>query len=637
MKSRTIVSTFFLATLAIGTILVSTKTGANVVTDNVSLAIPVSCSMSSTINSGNEHTDSVMPGTYTKDIGTTNIKVICNDFSGFSIYAIGYTNNTEGNNTMLGTNTNQTIITGTNTSGNVSNWAMRLIKVENGAGGDITYNPGNLSILNDYNAYHAVPDTLTKVAEYKATTGSSTTDQTLGSNIQTTYAAFISGAQAPDTYVGKVKYILIHPATLIAGNYSIAYYAAGGSGTMSAETNIKNYEPHTLATNTFTAPAGGYTFKEWCTAQDSNATPSSPQTTCDGISYANGAIIPVGSEAVGSILNLYAVWEIPAVVFKVGDNIETIIVAANTSPNKPYYASSTNDIRFNNPTNGTTYTVTVVPKPNYKLGSWSTNATNTGLASETLLTTTYTVNGSETLTANGVTGSYDTMMNLTLANCSTTGTNVTDTRNGRSYTVQKLSVDTNNTNTSFCFMLSNLRLDAGTTLNNSTSHVSSSFTLPTENWTSSSQNYYCKPIMKHYAQLNGSEYRDEYYYNWYAARANPYECDSPTRNTNATTTNDSKSLGDICPRNWAILVDGGGDLYINNSTFRTTLLNSKSLATSGVFKSGSQGSVGISGLWWSRTRYDNGYAYNLGLDWRGISRDFYYKNGGIPVRCMRSS
>ena len=177
-------------------------------------------------------------------------------------------------------------------------------------GGGITYNPGNLSILNSYDAYHAVPDTLTKVAEYKATTGSSTTDQTLGSNIQTTYAAFISGAQAPDTYVGKVKYILIHPATLIAGNYSIAYYAAGGSGTMNTET-VKNYEPHTLATNTFTAPAGGYTFKEWCTVQDSNATPSSPQTTCDGTSYNHDATIPVGSEAVGSILNLYAVWNEP--------------------------------------------------------------------------------------------------------------------------------------------------------------------------------------------------------------------------------------------------------------------------------------------------------------------------------------
>ena len=136
MKSSTVVSTFFLTTLAIGTILVSTKTKAsNAATDEVSLAIPVSCSMSSTINPGNEHTDTIMPGTYTGNIGTTDIKVICNDFSGFSIYAIGYTNNTEGNNTMLGTNTNQTIITGTNTSGNTSNWAMKLTKVENGTGG----------------------------------------------------------------------------------------------------------------------------------------------------------------------------------------------------------------------------------------------------------------------------------------------------------------------------------------------------------------------------------------------------------------------------------------------------------------------------------------------------------------------
>ena len=177
-------------------------------------------------------------------------------------------------------------------------------------GGSITYNPGNLSILNSYDSYHAVPDTLTKVAEYKAATGSSTTDQTLGSNIKTTYAAFMSSTQYADTYVGKVKYLLIHPATLVAGNYTIVYNANGGTGTMNSETNVKNYEPHTLATNTFTAPAGGYTFKEWCTVQDPNATPSSPQTTCDdGISYNPDATIPVGTISAGNTLDLYAVWK----------------------------------------------------------------------------------------------------------------------------------------------------------------------------------------------------------------------------------------------------------------------------------------------------------------------------------------
>ena len=510
-------------------------------------------------------------------------------------------------------------------------------------GGGITYNPGNLSILNSYDAYHAVPDTLTKVAEYKATTGSSTTDQTLGSNIQTTYAAFISGAQAPDTYVGKVKYILIHPATLIAGNYSIAYYAAGGSGTMNTET-VKNYEPHTLATNTFTAPAapaGGYTFKEWCTVQDSNATPSSPQTTCGGISYADGATIPVGSEAANSTLNLYAVWEEPpVVVFKVGDNIETIIVARNDdTSNKPYYASSTNDIRFNNPTNGTIYTVTVVPKPNYKLGSWTTDKlNNTGLTDQTLLTTTYTVNGSETLTAIGTSGSYTAMRTFNNASC-TEPTNVTDERDGKSYTVAPIG--------GYCYMLSNLRLD-NTNPNGTQRELESTysditpngmysvFPMPTEDWTSADQNYLCKAIMKHYAQLNGSEYRDEYYYNWYAARANPYECDSPTVNTNATTTNDNKSLGSICPKNWTLPAYNSSTNDISYSSFNTSG-NPGFLATSGRFNSGTQYGVGSYGVWWSSTRYNSSSAYYLALSSGSADRSSRDKGYGFSVRCMRSS
>ena len=331
-------------------------------------------------------------------------------------------------------------------------------------------------------------------------------------------------------------------------------------------------------------------------------------------------------------------WETPAVVFKVGDNIETIIVAANTNPNKPYYASGTNDIRFNNPTNGTIYTVTVVPKLNYKLGSWSTNATNTGLASQTLLTTTYTVNGSETLTATGAyapvgaTGAYTNMKDLTLANCSTSGTNVIDERNGRSYTVQKLTSGS----TQFCFMLSNLRLDGGTELSSSNSHVSSTYTLPTDASQNGWTNDYCRPYMIHYNQVNTSdgsnEYRNEYYYNWPAATAR-----NNSSNTSSCSNDTSNSLGDICPANWSIPADGTGALQLNNDTFRTTLLNSKSLATSGFFYSGTQYSVGSSGYWWSSTRYSDSLAYYLYL----YSGSAYRFNGnkylGFSVRCMRSS
>ena len=83
-------------------------------------------------------------------------------------------------------------------------------------------------------------------------------------------------------------------------------------------------------------------------------------------------------------------------------------------------------------------------------------------------------------------------------------------------------------------MMSNLKLPAGTTLTPSDSNVTGSFTLPTESWTSGDQNYYCKPIM---ATADG-----EYYYNWYAATANPTECENPTSGGNATAENDAKSL-----------------------------------------------------------------------------------------------
>ena len=93
---------------------------------------------------------------------------------------------------------------------------------------------------------------------------------------------------------------------------------------------------------------------------------------------------------------------------------------------------------------------------------------------------------------------------------------VTDSRDGKSYTVANLG---------YCYMLSNLRLDQGITLTSSDSDITPNstyqyFTTPTEEWTNSNQNYYCKAMM---AVKN-----HEYYYNWYAAKANPYECENPT-------------------------------------------------------------------------------------------------------------
>ena len=183
--------------------------------DEVSITVPSSCTMGGNIASGDEHTTTLTPGTYSGDdsdyangIGKTTLTTFCNDYNGFSIYAIGYTGNTYGNNTLTGTNTGVTIPTGVYASGDTtSKWSMKVNKVTDST----TYNPNNMTITNSFSDWHNVPSTYTQVASYHASTGSSMTDNDLGAKVTTTYAAYVSTNQAADTYQGQVKYTMVHP------------------------------------------------------------------------------------------------------------------------------------------------------------------------------------------------------------------------------------------------------------------------------------------------------------------------------------------------------------------------------------------------------------------------------------------
>lgn len=168
------------------------------VVDEVTITVPVSCSLSATV--GTVHTATVEVGTYTDDIGETTFKVLCNDSNGFAVYAIGFSDDTYGNTAMKPSSVADTnaIATGTAVSGSTSNWAMKLTAVS----GD--YSP---TLATGFNAYHAVPAEYTKVASL-----GSSTDATVGSSFKSTYAAFVSQAQPADTYTGKVKYTVVHPA-----------------------------------------------------------------------------------------------------------------------------------------------------------------------------------------------------------------------------------------------------------------------------------------------------------------------------------------------------------------------------------------------------------------------------------------
>ena len=181
--------------------LASSSTSASDHVSNVSVTVPVSCNISSTLDTA--HTATINPGQYKEDIGTTTFKVFCNDNTGYAIYAIGYSGDEYGNTNMLPTNpttsTNPSIVTGTATSGDTSNWAMKVTPV---AG---TYAP---TIENSFNSYRTIPDTYTKVASLNTNT-----DFTIGSSFQSTYRVFVSQTQPADTYTGKVKYTLVHPHT----------------------------------------------------------------------------------------------------------------------------------------------------------------------------------------------------------------------------------------------------------------------------------------------------------------------------------------------------------------------------------------------------------------------------------------
>ncbi|MBR0372577.1 hypothetical protein IJH72_01375 [Candidatus Saccharibacteria bacterium] len=97
------------------------------VVSKIKLSVPVSCNMTSTVDTA--HNAIIPNGTYTTDIGQTTLKVLCNDSNGFSIYAIDYTGENYGTTTLIGRNEGATISTGTSTSGNNSAWAMKVTKV----------------------------------------------------------------------------------------------------------------------------------------------------------------------------------------------------------------------------------------------------------------------------------------------------------------------------------------------------------------------------------------------------------------------------------------------------------------------------------------------------------------------------
>ena len=207
------------------------------VVDDVTVTVPESCSLSSNIPSGQEHTAEIVNNHYEENIGTTNFTVYCNDNEGFAVYAIGYSNDTPGTTDMLRVTSNNpmtlssdiVIPTGTGTTSQetsgASNWAMKLTAGRTGV--LTTYNPIIAGSTEDtekqsgdtnYSNYAEVPSEYTKVAYLNSATDipyvpeQGDPIEAVGSNFTSTYAVYISPTQPAGTYNGKVKYTVVHPA-----------------------------------------------------------------------------------------------------------------------------------------------------------------------------------------------------------------------------------------------------------------------------------------------------------------------------------------------------------------------------------------------------------------------------------------
>ena len=266
------------------------------VVDEINITIPVSCTLTGT---NLLHTDTIQNNQYKTDIGSATIKATCNDTNGLAVYAIGYTEETDGNNKMHSSTLGSTydIVTGKYVSGTTTNsvWSMKLTPVSG------TYAP---TIRNDssynYTNYELIPSTYTKVA-YRTTATDTGTGST-GANFTTDYAVYASATQPAGTYTGKVKFTIVHPQDEVpaqpiaceGGKICYNPNTAKAVGEMGKQTAGNNAEVTLYAPN---FKRTGYGFAGWNTEYDYSGTTYGPNET-----------ITTPADTSTNGLSLYAVW-----------------------------------------------------------------------------------------------------------------------------------------------------------------------------------------------------------------------------------------------------------------------------------------------------------------------------------------
>ena len=182
-----------------GLLLSSHVFAANTGNMNASVNITAACSLSI---AGTNFSTSVIPGNSVL-IGTSTVTSICNDPSGLAVYVVGYTNDSYGNNNLTAT-INETAYNIPASTSAASRWNMTIKGVTG------TYAPTIVTTFD--NTAQPIPDQYTKVA-YRNTITDLGTGAT-GAKFTTDFNAHVDMTQPAGTYVGKVKFLLIHPNIL---------------------------------------------------------------------------------------------------------------------------------------------------------------------------------------------------------------------------------------------------------------------------------------------------------------------------------------------------------------------------------------------------------------------------------------
>ncbi len=586
--------------------------------DRVNIVVPTSCSFSDEqILGDSEHSAAMHNSEYRSEIGTTTFKVYCNDNSGYSVYAIGYSGDEYGNTEMIhGSDTTYNFATGTATSGSNSNWAMKLLPVSG------TYAPTIQSDSNgSYTGYHVVPTTYTKIATFPSNTDVPGSGTGLGSAFQSTYAVWISSTQVAGTYTGKVRYTIVHPANesappepqpTTAGYINYYANATTAEGTMGRQEAADGNTVQLFASN---FSREGYGFAGWSDAFDYATNPNAHFYGPN-----EDITVPTGTTANG--LALYAVWVKSVGAFQ--DSAKTASVcnsltAASTSGARTLDSvSALTDSR-----DGQTYAIAKLADnkcwmiENLRLADTHTEGST---AVPTTLTT----------------------------------TNTNNPLNNNDPTNPTVTLKHNYSDTDTYPTLSSTSSDATSWCTSNSAACDDQSRLRTDN-TASRVSYQATDIMSTSANL----YSYGNYYNWYSATAG--------NGTYGFSTNNNSVGGDLCPAGWKLPI-GGKKANVSTSDFwsltravigadpanfandyfyytgnpeganASKLLRTypNNLLYSGRVSGASIESRGSVGTYWSSTVYSSLNAYSLYL----YSSDVYpgtnynVKYYGRTVRCL---